>query len=324
MKTTNENPWENLETPSDRLITSIRIGAEYPYDFYFAKNSAGKFMLVFSFSKPMIIRDKILLNGISVASISANDSPSMTLTLKSNTDWPIFLKICLDLCHIASEATDEEKAVDLFCKRLLYWQFFLKHNNEDKLSKEEQIGLVAELLFLEKYLLSQYYALDAVNFWTGPDEDAQDFFIGRKRIEIKACASPSKNEIHISSLQQLYDTDCEIYLAVAYIGVAASNADDAFSLFSLASRIAENLQEENIAAYELFVKKLALTGLFLDGTYNDVFYIANKCKGFRVHENFPRITPKDVKDGVSKANYVINLNSCSDYEIELKKIFAKE
>jgi hypothetical protein len=324
MKATSENTWESLETPANGRISSRRVGADYPYDFYFSKDTFGKYMLVFSLAKPANINEKILLNGINVANVSAGGSPSITLTLKDNMDWPIFLKICLDMCNIATDASDESKAVGLFCNRLLYWQYFLKRNSENKLSKEEQLGLAGELLFLERYILPQYNALDSINFWTGADADVQDFFIGGKRIEVKACSSPSKNEVHISSLQQLYDAECPIYLVVAYVGVAASDIDGAFSLASLAGGIAERLRGENMAAYELFIKKLAAVGMFLDGTYGDSFYIANKFKGFKVQENFPRITPKDVKEGIIKAKYVVNLGSCKDFEIPLEEAFKKE
>ncbi|GHV30955.1 hypothetical protein AGMMS4952_18760 [Spirochaetia bacterium] len=319
----NEDPWEALENPSAGLISSRRISADYLYDFYFAKDSSAKYMLVFSLSKPAEIHDKILLNGITVGNISADGNPSITLTLKNNADWQIFLNVCLDLCSVASEATNEDKAIDLFFRRLLYWQYFLKRNKEDKLSKEEQLGLIGELVFLEKYILSQYDALDSINFWTGADADAQDFFIGNKRIEAKICSSPARNEVHISSLQQLDNTECEIYLVVAYIGIAASDVKDSFSLFLLANRIAEHLQGTNISAYELFIRKLATVGMFLDGTYNDSFYIVNKLKGFEVRGDFPAITPNNVKKGVEKAKYIINLGYCIDYEMSLEIIFKK-
>lgn len=324
MKAISENPWENLEMPAGGRISSRRVGADYPYDFYFSKDSSGKYMLAFSLAKPANIKEKILLNGIIVANVSAGGSPAITLTLKNNADYPIFLKICLDLCNIAAEAPDEGKAVDLFCNRLLYWQYFLKRNSEDILSKEEQLGLIGELLFLDRYILPQYNALDSINFWTGADADAQDFFIGGKRIEAKTCASPSKNEVHISSLQQLYSAECPVYLAVAYVGAAASDADGAFSLASLAGGIAERLREESAAAYELFVKKLAAVGMFLDGTYGDAFYVANKFKGFRIEKDFPRITPEDVKEGITKAKYVVNLGYCQNFEIPPEEAFKKE
>jgi len=324
MKETNDNQWENLDTPDRGQISSRRVGVDYPYDFYFAKDSAGKCMLVFSLSKTPGKQGKILLNGILVDNIPIGGAPSIVLTLKNNADWPIFSKICLDLCDIASEASTEDKAVELFHNRLLYWQYFLKRNSGDKLSKEEQIGLIGELLFLEKYILSQYDTLDSINFWTGADADVQDFFIGGKRIEAKVCISPSKNDVHISSLQQLYDAECPIYLAVAYIGAASADAGVAFSLASLAGRIASRLREKSMPAYELFVKKLASVGMFLDGTYADDFYAANKFKAFAVRGDFPRITPKDVKKGITRAKYIINLDYCQAYEVLMEEAFKKE
>jgi len=324
MENNNKNPWSSLETPSSGRVSSRRISTNYPFDFYFAKDSAGKNMLVFSLSRPAEIREKILLNGISVANASADGVFSIMLALKNNADWPIFLKICLDLCEVASAADSEDKAVKLFCNRLLYWQYFLKRDGEDRLSNEEQIGLIGELLLIERYILTEYNALDSINFWTGADADVQDFFIRGKRIEAKTCSSPSKNEVHISSLQQLYDAECPVYLAVAYIGAAASDSQNSFSLFSLADRIAVKLREANVSAYENFVKKLAAVGMFIDGSYNDAFYAANKFKGFKVQEGFPKITPKDVKDGITKAKYVINLDCCADYEIPIEEVFKKE
>ena len=54
------------------------------------------------------------------------------------------------------------------------------------------------------------------------------------------------------------------------------------------------------------------------------FYIANKFKGFKVQNEFPRITPNDVKAGITKAKYVINLGACADYETPLEEVFKKE
>jgi len=324
MKEKNENHWEELDTPAIGKISLRRIGTEYPYDFYFAKDSAGKYMLVFSLSHPPAKHEKISLNGITASNVEVGNNPSIVLVLKDNADWPMFLKLCLDLCEATSEAPTEEKAVGVFHNRLIYWQFFLKRNREAKLSKEEQIGLIGELLVLDRQVLPQYGALDSINFWTGADADVQDFFIGGKRVEVKTCASPSKNEVYISSLQQLYETECPIYLIVAYVGMAAADAQGAFSLYSLANGIADRLRVENMSAYELFIEKLAMVGLCLDGSYNDAFYLANQFKGFAVRDGFPRITPNEVKAGITKAKYVINLDFCAYYESPLAEAFKRD
>jgi hypothetical protein len=320
----NDNPWEMLENPDDGQLSSQRVRAEFPFDFYFSKDSAGTYMLVFSLSHHSVKYEKIQLNGVLVSNISIDDTPSIVLSLKNNVDWPIFLRICIDLCSVASESPSVEKAVAQFYNRLIYWQYFLKRNTDDKLSKEEQIGLIGELLVLKKYILSQYCALDSVNFWTGADSDVQDFFIDDKRVEVKTCSSPSKNEVCISSLQQLFNAECPIYLVVVYLGVSSNNTADAFTLFSLASNIAVRLRDENVQAYELYIKKLAMVGLFLDGSYNDTFYLANKFRGFSVQNEFPKITPNDVKAGIIQAKYVINLGACLNYELPLVEVFQKE
>jgi hypothetical protein len=52
-------------------------------------------------TKPIVNHEKIQLNGIVVGNVSVDGTPSTVLALKNNADWPIFLKICLDLCGMA-------------------------------------------------------------------------------------------------------------------------------------------------------------------------------------------------------------------------------
>ena len=319
MKTIKDNPWEKLEKPVSGSLSMRRVNAEFVHDFYFAKDGYGQYSFVFSLHTPVQIKDKLSLNGIDITLLSVGGTTSIFLVLKNNNDWPIFLKICLDLCEVTSNITDETLAVKTFCNRLLYWQYFMKRNKENRLTKEEQIGLIGELLFIQKYLMPKYTLLDTMNFWTGADADVQDFFVDGKRVEIKTCMSPSKNEVHISSLQQLYNSECQIYLGVFFLGIANSELESTFSLSSLAKTLAESLQQDTYA-HELFVKKLASVGMFLDDDYNDTFYTQNGFKSYKVEKDFPRITPEDVKIGVTKANYIINLANCTEYETSIDSI----
>ena len=167
--------------------------------------------------------------------------------------------------------------------------------------------------------MPKYDMLDVINFWTGADADVQDFFVDGKRVEIKTCMSPSKNEVHISSLQQLFDSDCDVYLGVFFLGMANSELEGAFSLSSLANKLSDMLHQDP-NAHELFIEKLASVGMFLEDDYNDAFYITNGFKSYKVEKDFPRITPEDIRAGVTKANYIINLANCSGYETPIDKI----
>ena len=319
MKTIKDNPWEQLEKPVSGSLSMRRVNAEFVHDFYFAKDGYGQYSFVFALHGPAKIQDKLSLNGVDVTKLVVGGTTSIFLVLKNNNDWPIFLKICLDLCEVTSRVTDETLAVKTFCNRLLYWQYFMKRNKDNRLTKEEQIGLIGELLFIEKYLMPKYDMLDVINFWTGADADVQDFFVDGKRVEIKTCMSPSKNEVHISSLQQLFDSDCDVYLGVFFLGMANSELEGAFSLSSLANKLSDTLRQDP-NAHELFIEKLASVGMFLEDDYNDAFYITNGFKSYKVEKDFPRITPEDIRAGVTKANYIINLANCSGYETPIDKI----
>lgn len=323
MSETKVNPWSALVRPSIGEIGANRVDAKSTYGLYFAQDHAQKYMFIFTLEHPPVQQEGISLNGITVLYTQVHKSPAVVLALKDNQDWPIFLKICLDLYEVTEQERNEKKALSAFYNRLRYWQYFLKRNMENFLSKEEQIGLIGELLLLEKYVLPQYKTIEAIHFWTGADGDVQDFSIGEKRIEVKVCSSPSKNEVFISSLEQLYNKECPVYLAIVYLGQAAADAKGAVSLFTLADRISNYIKQDNISAHEAFIAKLSMRGLFLDGSYNDSFYLPSAFNCFSVREEFPRITPGDIRPGVSKAKYSINLNLCGEYEIQIEVPFKK-
>jgi hypothetical protein len=119
----------------------------------------------------------------------------------------------------------------------------------------------------------------------------------------------------------LYSKECPIFLAVVYLAQAAAGAEGAISLFSLADRLSSVIKKESISAYEAFTMKLSMRGLFLDGSYNDSFYVPNSFKGFSVRDEFPRITPDVVRLGVSRAKYIINLGFCANFEVSLEEAF---
>ena len=50
--------------------------------------------------------------------------------------------------------------------------------------------------------------------------------------------------------------------------------------------------------------------------YDEYGYQVRNLYFFKVEEDFPRITDKDLKDGVASVNYSIELSACFPYEIE--------
>lgn len=313
------NPWDKLDMPSIGNVSMLRVDANNKHDVFYAKDPSNKYMLFFFVKEFPKYTRSVELNGVEVALLEISNKKAMVLTLKNNQDWELFLHVCLDLNNITKNSETECDAARCFYNRLLYWQYFMKHNRTNMLTKEEQLGLMGELLFLDLYLLPKYDPLEAMAFWTGPDGDVQDFSIDNKRIEIKTCASPSKNEVKISSAQQLYSANCQVFLSVVYLMPSVADHSGAFSLYKLAKRIADKIKDKTVA-YELFIQKLASVGMFVDDVYDDDFMVCNGIKFFDVNKDFPKITPDILPDAINKVVYTISLNMASGYEVSHDKL----
>lgn len=310
------NLWDKLETPTRGSMSMLRFDASNKYDIFYAKDSHGKLFLLFFVSGfPNDIKT-MDLNGIDVVFTEIAEKKVISLSLKNSLDWELFLHVCTDLNEITKTTINEKDAARCFYNRLLYWQYFMKRNRMIGLTKEEQRGLIGELLFLDKFLLQKYDALEALGFWLGPDGDVQDFSINDKRIEVKTCSSPSKNEVKISSAEQLYKVGCDIFLVVFYLSVASRETNGALSLYGIAKKLADYLLKQNIVAYELFIQKLASVGMYIDEMYNEDFVLCSEVKSFRVSDKFPKITPNMLPDGINKVVYTINLNMATQYLVD--------
>lgn len=308
------NPWSKLEVPSMGNVSMLRVDASNKYGIFYAKSPSNQYMLFFFVEEFPNYTKRVELNGVEVALMETADKKAIVLTLKNSQDWELFLHVCMDLNNVTKDSKTERDAAGRFYNRLLYWQYFMKHNRTNLLTKEEQLGLMGELLFLEMFVLPKYEPLEAMAFWTGPDGDVQDFSIDNKRIEVKTCASPSKNEIKISSAQQLYSANCSVFLSVVYLMPSSVEHEGAISLYRLAKRVAEKLLR-NPVAYEIFIQKLASVGMFIEDVYDNEFMVCNNIKFFDVSAEFPKITPNMLSDAINKVVYTISLNLASQYEV---------
>jgi hypothetical protein len=57
--------------------------------------------------------------------------------------------------------------------------------------------------------------------------------------------------------------------------------------------------------------------------YDSPCYSVTKCKTFLVEDEFPRIVPKDLKEGVSSVTYDLDLASLDSYVCELPSGWGK-
>ena len=127
----------------------------------------------------------------------------LVLRLLEAGQQDIFATLCHDIVSVASGATTEREAVGVAVTRTWRWHRLLRGGASGKLSREEQMGLMGELLVLERVLLPVLGPPGAVMAWTGPFDSPKDFEIGPVHLESKARRSGAAPTVSISSEDQL-------------------------------------------------------------------------------------------------------------------------
>ena len=189
-----------------------------------------------------------------------------------------------------------------------------KHGVEG-LTKEAQIGLFGELLFLAAHLVDRVPAHDLVNAWKGPTGGNQDFDIGGRCVEVKSTTVIPPVTVNIASMTQLDETLVELLL-LCHVSLVLDGRDGE-SLPELVDRLRATIQIQDVSALDGFNAKLIEAG-YLDShseLYSDTRYRHRETTFFKVTDGFPRIVARDLRGGISECSYTVLLTACAPYEV---------
>lgn len=216
----------------------------------------------------------------------------------------------------------EGEGVKTFLARLHIWQNFMKKHGVEGLTKEAQIGLFGELLFLATHLVNRLPAHDSVKAWKGPSGGSQDFNMEGRCVEVKSTIVIPPVTVNISSITQLDETLVELLLLChSSLVLDEYNGE---SLPELVDRLRTTIRVQDVSALDDFNAKLIEAG-YLDShreLYSDMRYKHRKTAFFKVTEDFPRITSRDLRVGISECSYVVILTACAPYEVETTEAVA--
>ena len=137
------------------------------------------------------------LGGMRLSSVRDDDGPLLILSLEDSGRRDLFATICADVAGVAALAHQDD-ALDQFLARLDAWRQFLR-DRSDGLSRHDTVGLIGELLVLERLLAINPHRLAC---WESPADGLQDFRAGGHALEAKASLGPATG-IMISRLDQL-------------------------------------------------------------------------------------------------------------------------
>jgi hypothetical protein len=214
--------------------------------------------------------------------------------------------------EIAEELTRSEKEPAEIVKSVLSkWRRFWGQLPREVLSREQQLGLFAELWFLSGWLLPQMGS-EALLAWRGPFGSRHDFEWADKSVEVKATSNIRGRILRINGLDQLDSIN-----------------NNPLYLFSL--RVREEMGSRNTLPGIIEVCRLQLVSdsdalgrlesLLMQAGYSPIHaseYL-NLCIHvieetlFIVKDDFPRMNNGSFSNGIPKAiehvEYDINLNT---------------
>ena len=306
-----EDPWKEIEPPSvGNTVSARRVDADLPWDFFWARGHDNRIMLTLRHDADVAPQVSLpTLRHIDVADWPDGSDGRRTLVIRllEATHRDIFLTLCKDIAASAAQASSEAEAVSITVMRTWRWHQLLRAGADQRLTPDEQRGLVGELLVLQRLLLPRLSAAASVAAWTGPMDAPKDFEIGRTAIESKARRGGATPFIAISSEHQLDITGIDrLFLHVVEVDRSPDGVDGSFTLPDLAASVRDSIESAEPAAAERFDALLYAAGLLPEHSYDDYRWVAGESKLFEVVGDFPRIG-SDVPQGVSTVRYSIAL-----------------
>ena len=311
-------PWTDIPLPDPQAAYSyILADIDHPYEFFWARDRKGAYAFRFKGKFPLEGTEGAPeMSGISTSGELLGGSTYFNLVLQSNENAEIFLTLCRSLMSATSiiSADHDAAALEMVLTRLRRWQEILKSGGNKTLSLEKQIGLFGELLVLKDLFIANLEPFEAVSCWNGPLGDEQDFGYSDSLVEVKTARSTRDREFTVSSLAQLDTTSGNITVVFQTLGVFEDAPPNGLSLNGMVRDVKRHLSGHGAAISELDTR-LALSGYVEDADYDRCHFVPASRRLFAVRDEFPRIEAKDVRVGIAKARYEVQLEDCLRFEL---------
>lgn len=230
-------------------------------------------------------------------------------------DQTIFVNVMKDVCDNL-EFVDKRGGVSTIKYTLQKWSVFFQFEKDYVLSANVQQGLYSELTVLEKMIKKN--GNKALAYWTGYNSESHDFYIGKDAVEIKSSSAKGPEKVKISNKYQLDDSGVMGLLYLLYLSIKKSEVDGEM-LPEIVERIMIQL---DCSQKEMFREKLLKVGYVysMPELYTYHFRVREE-SCFMVKGNFPRITPKNIHKGIGAVEYVVSLDACRSYMIEIESFY---
>ena len=309
-------PWTRIIRPDvDELYTALRVDADHPYNFFWGIDLKLRRLLILKHrSSKSGSRQLPQLKEIEVQIFHTDDGFDYLIwALEDVSHETLFHELCLDVTKAAFDSQSEDDAIRMSLERTKQWQKMMRPISV--LSRESQMGLIGELLILDRFLLNSVPAEIAVRSWVGPFGAPRDFDLGLLNIESKTRSSGMSHEVMISSELQL-DLSPEINLILCVNElVEATDHTDGYSVSELAASIRNKINPSESLALELFDERIEAVGLTNKDDYSKQKWLDCGTELFQVSGLFPKLVSREIPNAISKVRYSIDLDFCQNFLI---------
>ena len=290
-----------------RLIQSIWDGLEAgktikvkssPFVIEFCKEQTGAEIIRFEFSVNFPLAAEAS-TGFDIEIGHQKDSTSLEVIRSNCDDDSMFTIFTSDLVALSTQCADltQEECANAVVDRITAWQKFMKTAGR-KLSDEKELGLLGELVVLQKWLQGggKPKHLDAV--WTGPIRQFNDFTFKRGYgFEVKTSTNATPFRVHVDNLEQL---DTGKLPNLSLVAIKVTELPGGRTLLSLIDEINKQLPLK-ISQLE-FMSKLISSGFNPENPTRELReFRVDFIRAFKA-DSVPRIIPGSIP-GILSARY---------------------
>ncbi len=314
--------WENQKPSGDIIIKAKIDEIKYLNCFAATNHITGQHLYIMSISKNVSIPElkNYRFKGVEIFTIEAGNNIELNIYLLENDLKDIFALFIQNILEEIELSVTEIEAVTTTLNVVSKWKKLFDKINFSGLTIEEQKGLIGELLFLNFLLNNENTSLNAVNAWTGTEQEfqAKDYTLGSVGIEIKFTSS-KQPRIRVSNERQLDAENLNELFLVLYSTEAVK--DNGISLNSIVDQTRKNIKTAE--DLNIFNDKLKLNGYFdNDNEHYQKMYSIKNIFAFTVNSDFPKIVKNHLPLGIYETSYSIEISAVEKFIIELEDILS--
>ena len=242
-----------------------------------------------------------------IAFVVDKENSNIRILLKDSRFNSLFDYFCHAVYSEIKDVREPGKGYLAIQKVFGQWAGFFRPVNSGLLTFESIKGLWGELFFIFHLLQNNSTATvdEVLTAWSGPDGDSHDFCFTERDFEIKTIEQ-TKERVKISSEHQLYSQQGR-GLTLVLIRVAEGLGMSISELIQIVIQLILNA----FGSLHLFLDKIARAGLPMEqfASYDSWKFQAKSIAEYDSQsDEFPKLTPKTLGDGISHASYSISIN----------------